>query len=162
MILRPGGRFLVSHPAHFLALGFGSGLAPVAPGTAGTLVAFPIYFGLSAFLRTPWELLALAALLFLIGVWACARTGVDLGIPDHGAMVWDEVVAFLVILAFAPAGLGWQVFAFVAFRVFDVLKPPPIRTVDRHWKGGLGVMFDDLLAALYTLVVIAIAKHVVG
>ncbi len=162
MILRPDGRFLFSHPAHFVALGFGAGLAPAVPGTFGTLVGFPLYYGLSALLPESWELLAVAAALFALGIWACARTGDALGVPDHGAMVWDEVVAFLAILVFTPPGPGWQAFAFVTFRVFDVLKPPPIRWFDRHWKGGFGVMFDDLLAALYSVLVIAIAKAAVG
>ncbi len=158
MILRPGGRFLISHPAHFVALGFGSGLAPAVPGTFGTLVGFPLYYALGALLPEPWEVLAAAALLFVLGIWACGRTGAALGIPDHGAMVWDEVVAFLAILVFTPPRPGWQAFAFVAFRLFDVLKPPPIRWVDRHCKGGFGVMFDDVLAGVYTVLLIAIAK----
>ena len=161
MIVRPNLAFLVSHPAHFIALGFGAGLAPVAPGTAGTLLAFPLFALLSAFLE-PEALLALVVVLFILGVWACERTGTALGIPDHSGMVWDEVVAFLLILIFTPAELAWQLFAFVAFRVFDVLKPPPIREVDRFWKGGFGVMFDDVIAAFYTVLLVAIAKRLAG
>jgi phosphatidylglycerophosphatase A len=158
VIARPTVRFLSAHPAHAIALGFGAGLAPVAPGTAGTLAAFPLFIALSAWLG-PLEMLVLAALLFALGVWACGRTGAAMGIPDHGCMVWDEVVAFFVILVFTPSSWGWQLFAFLAFRVFDVLKPPPIREIDRHWKGGFGVMFDDVVAAFYTLLLIAIAKR---
>jgi len=161
VIVRPNLRFLLAHPAHFIALGFGAGLAPVAPGTAGTLLAFPIFMMLYRVLQ-PLELLGLIAVLFVIGIWACARAGAALGVPDHGGMVWDEIVAFLLILLFTPATLGWQAFAFVAFRIFDVLKPAPIREVDRHWKGGFGVMFDDIIAAGYSLLVIAIAKRLVG
>jgi phosphatidylglycerophosphatase A len=158
-IARPSARFAFSHPAHFIALGFGAGLFPRAPGTAGTLLAVPLWwvFGGSS---DPVLLLAVLAFLFGLGVWACGVTGRHLGVPDHGAMCWDEVVAFLLVLAIAPQDLGWQAAAFVLFRAFDILKPPPIRQADRRWKGGFGVMFDDLLAAGYTLLVLAIVKRV--
>ena len=158
MIIRPTARFLLAHPAHFLALGFGTGLAPVAPGTVGTLLGFPIH-GLLASRLAPAELLAVVAGMFAIGVWACGKTGTDLGIADHSAMNWDEVVAFLPVLMLTPPGLGWQAFAFFAFRFFDVVKPPPIRYFDRTLKGGFGVMFDDIAAAFYTLLAMAIVKH---
>ena len=165
MIARPTFRFLVSHPAHAIALGFGTGLAPVAPGTVGTLLAWPIFWALVYWVdpsqRDAW-LLGTSAGFFLLGVWACGRTGRDLGIPDHSGMVWDEVVAFLIILTFTPAGWGWGLTAFLAFRFFDVLKPPPIRQVDRAWKGGFGVMFDDIVAAFYTLLVLALATRLLG
>ena len=133
MILRPGGRFLLSHPAHFLALGFGAGLAPVAPGTVGTLLAFPVYIGLSALLHGRWELLAVVAALFVLGIWACGRTGTDLGVPDHSAMVWDEVVAFLLILMFTPPGLGitWSLYRGPAAVTFDNAKP----AIDKEHDG---------------------------
>jgi len=89
----------------------------------------------------------------------CGKTGADLGLADHSAMNWDEVVAFLLILVITPPGLGWQAFAFFAFRFFDVVKPPPIRYFDRTIKGGFGVMFDDIAAAFYTLLAMAIAKQ---
>ena len=158
MIVRPSGKFLLSHPAHFLALGFGTGLAPVAPGTVGTLLGFPVYWML-AWWFGPGEILVAALAMFVLGIWACQRTGDDMGIADHSGMVWDEVVAFVVILVFTPPGLFWQAFAFFAFRFFDVLKPPPIREADRRWKGGFGVMFDDILAAGYTLLLMALAKR---
>jgi len=158
MMVRPDGKFLFSHPAHLLALGFGAGLAPVAPGTVGTLLGFPVYLALSGWLDPAGVLLA-CVLMFALGIWACAKTGEDMGIADHSGMVWDEVVAFVMILVFTPAGLAWQVFAFFAFRVFDVLKPPPIRQADRRWKGGFGVMFDDILAAGYTLLLMAVVKR---
>lgn len=159
MVVRPDLKFLFSHPAHFIALGFGAGLAPVAPGTWGTLIGFPLYFALAYWLGDVGTLLA-AVPLFLLGIWACGRTGRDMGIPDHSGMVWDEIVAFVVILAFLPEGLHWQVLAFFLFRFFDVLKPPPIREVDRHWKGGFGVMFDDIIAAFYALLVLALVTRV--
>ena len=101
------------------------------------------------------------ALLFAIGVWACEVTGRALGQPDHGGMVWDETTAFLLVLFFTPVYGYWQAFAFLVFRLFDILKPPPIRYCERVIKGGLGVMIDDVMAAGYTLVVIALAFAIV-
>jgi phosphatidylglycerophosphatase A len=158
MIIRPTARFLFAHPAHFLALGFGTGLAPVAPGTVGTLLGFPIY-SLLADRLAPAELMAVVGAMFVLGIWVCRKTGTDLGIADHSAMNWDEVVAFLLVLAITPPGVGWQAFAFFAFRFFDVVKPAPIRYFDRTLKGGFGVMFDDIVAAFYTLLAMAIVKH---
>lgn len=155
--MRPTAGFLLAHPAHFLALGLGTGLAPVAPGTVGTLLAIPLYAALARWL-TPLGVLALVPALFALGVWACGRTGRDLGVADHPGMNWDEIVAYLLVLAFTPAGLAWQVAAFAVFRAFDIAKPPPIRHFDRTLKGGFGVMLDDLLAAGYTLLVLALAK----
>jgi phosphatidylglycerophosphatase A len=158
MIVRPTRAFLVAHPAHFLALGFGTGLAPVAPGTVGTLLGFPFYWVLSWWLAPAGVFVAVVAM-FMLGIWACQRTGDDMGIADHSGMVWDEVVAFVLILMFTPPGIFWQAFAFFAFRFFDVLKPPPIREADRRWKGGFGVMFDDILAAAYALLLMAVVKR---
>jgi len=158
MLARPSAGFAFSHPAHFIALGFGAGLAPFAPGTAGTLLAFPIWWLLGRGYQ-PLELLAVIALLFAIGVWACELTGRHLGISDHGAMCWDEIVAFLLVLALVPPDPWWQAAAFFLFRAFDVLKPPPIRELELRLRGGFGVMLDDLLAAGYTLLVLAIAKR---
>jgi phosphatidylglycerophosphatase A len=158
MIARPTARFAFSHPAHFIALGFGTGLAPAAPGTVGTLLAFPIYIILDAWLD-PLALFGVIAASFAVGVWACGRTGRDLGVADHRAMNWDEVVAMLLVLLVAPAGWQWWAFAFFAFRFFDVVKPSPVRDVERALKGGLGVMLDDVLAAFYTLLLIAIVKR---
>jgi phosphatidylglycerophosphatase A len=158
-VAHPGARFAFSHPAHCIALGFGAGLSPWAPGTAGTLLAIPLWwaFGGSG---DPQRLLAVLAFLFGLGVWACGVTGRHLGAHDHGAMCWDEVVAFLLVLAVAPQGPWWQAAAFVLFRAFDILKPAPIRQAELRWKGGFGVMFDDLVAAGYTLLVLAIVKRV--
>jgi phosphatidylglycerophosphatase A len=158
MILRPGFKFVFSHPAHFIAFGFGAGLSPFAPGTAGTLVGFPFFWLIGAY-YTSAEMLVLIAVLFAIGVWACGVTGRNLGISDHGGMCWDEIVAFLLILVIAPDGLYWQVAAFFLFRVFDVVKPSPIRELELRMKGGFGVMFDDILAAGYTLLAMAIVKR---
>jgi phosphatidylglycerophosphatase A len=151
-------RFALSNPAHLLAVGFGAGLLPAAPGTAGTLLAWPIGWLLAEWL-SPVPMLVLVALLFLLGVWACQVTGRDLGRPDHGAMVWDEIAAFLLILAILPRDVVWQGAAFLLFRAFDIAKPPPIRHFERRYRGGFGVMFDDLVAAGLTLLVLALVKR---
>lgn len=158
IVFRPPAQFAFSHPAHVIALGFGAGLAPVAPGTMGTLLGWAIGWALGSF-HAGVVLLA-ASLFFLAGLWACHITGRHLGVHDHGAMVWDEVVAFLLIIAIIPAQVAWQLAAFVLFRFFDILKPLPIRYFERRYGGGFGVMFDDLVAAGYTLLVLAAAKRV--
>ena len=151
-------RFAFSHPAHVIAFGFGAGLSPVAPGTVGTLVAWPAGWLLGG-IYPPALLLAFSALLFILGVWACALTGRHLGVPDHGGMVWDEMVAFLIVLAILPRHLAWQAAGFALFRAFDIAKPPPIRSLERRFHGGFGVMFDDLVAAAYALLALALIKR---
>ena len=158
-VFKPTPQFAASHPAHMIAFGFGAGLVPWAPGTAGTLLAWPIGWFLGGNYPPAIELSVLAAM-FVIGVWACGLTGRRLGVHDHGGMVWDEFVAFLLVLAVVPREFAWQAAAFVLFRAFDIAKPPPIRWFERRYHGGFGVMFDDLLAAGYTLLVLAIAKRV--
>lgn len=157
LLVKPSWRFLFSHPAHLLSFGFGSGLARKAPGTFGTLVAFPIYWFLAPRLSDAVFILLLIWA-FAIGVWVCGITGKALGDSDYGGIVWDEVVAMLLVLFFTPPGWEWWLLAFVLFRFFDIVKPPPIRYFDSNWHGGLGVMFDDLLAAGYALLCMAIIK----
>lgn len=157
ILLRPGAGFAYSHPAHVLAFGFGVGLARVAPGTCGTLAAWPLGWFLSG--AHPAVALALIAVFFAAGVWACGLTARELGVHDHGAIVWDEMVAILVVAAVLPRELGWQLAGLVAFRAFDIAKPPPIRWLERRYQGGFGVMIDDLLAAGYTLLLLALAKR---
>ena len=130
-----------------------------APGTFGTLLAFPIFWAAGPRLE-PAAYLACLVALFMIGVWACDVTGRALGTPDHGGMVSDETVAFLLVLFFTPIEGYWQAFAFLTFRLFDILKPPPIRYYETLLKGGWGVMIDDVLAAFYTLLVLAPARIV--
>ena len=156
---RPTAHFAFSHPAHFIALGFGAGLFPWAPGTAGTLVAIPLWWLLGGGYE-PLALLIAIGFLLAVGVWGCDRTGRDLGVADHGAMCWDEIVAFLLVLAMVPEDPWWQAAAFFLFRAFDVVKPPPIRELEMRFKGGFGVMFDDLLAAGYTLLCLALFKRI--
>ena len=161
IIARPTPGFAFSHPAHAIALGFGAGLSPFAPGTVGTLVAWPLGWYASS-VMPPALLAAAMAPLFVLGIWACALTGRHLGVADHRAMVWDEIVAFLLVLAIVPRTFAWQLAAFVLFRFFDIAKPPPIRALERRYHGGFGVMFDDLLAAGYTLLVLAAAKRLLA
>jgi len=153
-LLKPDWAFLRRHPAHFIAFGFGSGLARKAPGTWGTLVALPLaalwlWAGLSADL-----LLAACLPLFLLGCWACEVTGRALGVHDYGGIVIDEVVAMLAVLALAPPTWAGWLAAFVLFRLFDIAKPWPIRWVDAKVHGGFGVMVDDVLAAVMAVIVL--------
>jgi len=149
---------LLRRPVHFLAFGFGSGLFPRAPGTAGTLVAVPL-----AFLARDLDLLtflALAAVLFVFGVWICDRTARDLGVHDHPGIVWDEIVGYLVTVAWVPREGLWLVAGFVLFRLFDIWKPWPISTLDRRVGGGVGIMLDDLLAGLAAAGVLLISQRI--
>ncbi|MFW1676578.1 phosphatidylglycerophosphatase A [Pontibacter sp. JAM-7] len=140
------------NPIHFLAFGCGSGAIPKAPGTFGTLAAILPYLWLQH-LSLPWYLLMLL-LTTLVGIWLCDRTAKDLGVHDHGGIVWDEFVGFWLTMTLAPAGWTWIVLGFVLFRIFDILKPWPIGWVDRKVSGGLGIMLDDLLAGVYAALVL--------
>lgn len=140
-------RFRLGNPVHCLALGFGTGLAPRAPGTVGTLVGIPLYLLLQPLAAGYY--LAVVAVGFLVGIYVCRRTAGDVGVHDHPAIVWDEVIGYLVTMALVPASWLAVVAGFLLFRLFDVLKPPPIRAVDRRIHGGFGIMFDDVLAGLY-------------
>lgn len=153
MTMNPDWCFLLRHPAHFLAFGLGSGLVPKAPGTAGSLAAIPLYLLLAWAVPMPW-LLGAVAVAFLAGIWFCDVAGKALGVADHGGIVWDEIVAMWLILAFTPVSWEWYVAAFLLFRLFDVWKPFPIRAIDERTTGGFGVMLDDVLAAGYALVVL--------
>jgi len=137
---------LLRHPVDFLALGFGSGLLPRAPGTAGTVAAIPLYLLVQSLTLPVY--LPLVAVLFLIGIPICAHTANRLGVHDHPGIVWDEIVGYLVTMTFAPVGWPWVLAGFVLFRFFDVLKPWPIRWLDRRVGGGFGIMVDDLLAGV--------------
>ncbi len=161
IIARPTLRFLLRRPAHFMALGFGTGLIPTAPGTFGTLLALPLFWLLAPRLA-PHEFLLLLGAMFLAGIWFCARTGRALGVEDHKAIVWDETTAFLLVLFFTPPALVWQAFAFLLFRLFDILKPGPIRYAEKMVRGGLGVMLDDLVAAFAALLCLTLYKLIVS
>ena len=153
--------FLLRHPAHFIALGFGAGLAPVAPGTFGTLVAIPLALLLWK-VASDAVFVGVVVLLFATGAWAAQVTGRVLGVPDHGSIVIDEVAAFLLFLFFAGGTPLRIAIAFALFRFFDIVKPPPIRQLDAALKNGIGVMLDDLLAAGYALLVLVVAQRVLA
>ena len=157
-------RFMLAHPAHLIALGFGSGLSPWAPGTVGTLWAWLSFAPLQAWLG-PAGMGALIAVSSVIGWWACTTTARHLGVADPGQIVWDEVVAFwLVLWLVTPAGWAGQIAAFALFRFFDAAKPGPVAWADRRfkgfgWRGGFGILADDFVAAFCTLFVIALWRH---
>jgi phosphatidylglycerophosphatase A len=154
-------RFLLAHPAHFLALGFGTGLSPWAPGTVATLLAIPLGDWLALHTGDAGYL-AVVALLFAAGAWASDRTGRDLGAADHGGIVIDEIAAFLFVMFFTGTSLARIALAFILFRLFDIAKPPPIRAIDARMKHGVGVMLDDLVAAAMALFVFAAVVRVTG
>lgn len=167
---RATARFMLPRPHAWIALGFGSGLSPVAPGTVGTLWAWLAFLVLNLWLTEAqwgWAI----GLGFLVGWWACTATARDLRTADPGAIVWDEVIAFWTVLWLTmPAGLLGQAVAFGLFRFFDAAKPGPVRWADRRfksspgavpgWRAGFGIMVDDLVAALCTLLVIALWRAV--
>ena len=154
-------RFLLAHPAHFIALGAGSGLSRLAPGTAGTVWAWAVFALLQTWL-SPLHMGVLIATSTLVGWWACTVTAQHMGVADPGAIVWDEVIAFwLVLWLVTPTTFWGQLGAFALFRYFDAAKPGPVRWADSlfkgfGWRGGWGIIFDDLVAAFCTLLVIAI------
>lgn len=157
--IKPDWRFITSHPAYFVAFGFGSGLVPWAPGTFGTLAAFPCYFLLAALGVHGLWLAALCVPLFFLGVKVSTMADDALGVHDHGGANFDEVVAMLLILAVTPATLPAWLAAFVLFRVFDIVKPWPISWLDRNVHGGFGVMVDDIAAALPVMLLLRLAVH---
>ena len=141
----------------FLAFGFGSGKAPVAPGTCGTLVAIPIYLLMRPLALTLY--VVTVAVMFAAGVWLCQVMERDLGVHDHPGIVWDEIVGYLITMFLAPDGWEWVVLGFFLFRLFDIWKPFPIRQIERRIQGGFGNMLDDALAAFYAWVVLQAAVY---
>ena len=158
--VRPNAKFMLAHPAHFIALGFGSGLSSLAPGTAGTLWAWLAWLALQSWL-TSAQLGWLIAASSLVGWWACTVTAKHMAVLDPGNIVWDEVVAFwLVLWLIMPASFTGQLVAFGLVRFFDAVKPGPVAWADQHFngfnaRGGFGILFDDFVAAFCTLLVIA-------
>ena len=161
---RPTLRFMLAHPAHFIALGQGSGLTRVAPGTFGSLWGWLSFVLLQNWL-TPAQLGWTIAFSALVGWWACTVTAQHMRVADPGPVVWDEVVGiWLVLWLTMPMGWWGQLTAFLLFRFFDAVKPQPVRWADQlfkgfGWRGGLGIMFDDLVAAGCTLLTIALWRH---
>lgn len=154
--IQPTFAWLWQRPVCFVAFGFGTGLAPKAPGTFGTL---PALFISGLLLGSGMSKLALGLLclpLFALGIWICNQAEQALGTHDYSGIVWDEIVAMMLVLACIPQGLGWWSLAFIVFRLFDAIKPPPIRWFDQKVHGGLGVMLDDIIAAIMTIIVLHI------
>ena len=144
---QPDTRFLFQHPVHFLALGFGSGLSPIAPGTAGSLAALPLGWLLLGLPSVAPAIVVIAAA--IVGIRICGKTADALGTHDHGSIVWDEFVGLWIALLLVPAGWAWWLLAFLLFRVFDIAKPWPIGALDKRVSGGLGIMLDDIVAGLF-------------
>jgi phosphatidylglycerophosphatase A len=167
---RASAAFMRGHLAHWFALGFGSGLSPVAPGTVGTLWAWASFLVLDHWLTLTFDARAWGVVIavgFVLGLWACTRTAQHLGVADPGAIVWDEIIAFwLVLWMVMPASWWTQLVAFVLFRFFDAAKPGPVAWADARyklqpgeaigWRQGFGILFDDLVAAGLTLLVLAL------
>ena len=148
-VVRHPQEFCFKHPIHFLAYGLGSGLAPKAPGTFGTIMAVLLYVPMS-FLSLPLYV-GVVALACLVGIYICDKAADDLGVHDHGSIVWDEFAGFWITMIAIPNDWLYILLGFLLFRVFDILKPWPISLLDKHVKGGLGIMVDDILAGLYSL-----------
>ena len=147
-----------SNPLHLLAFGFGSGAAPKAPGTFGTIAAIPLYLVISQL--THWYYLAVVLVMAGFGVWLCDRVARELRVHDHPGIVWDEWVGFLITMWLAPVGWGWLLLGFVLFRFFDIVKPWPINLLDSNVQGGWGIMLDDIVAGIYAFALIQLAVYV--
>lgn len=150
---------VLTNPVHFLAFGFGSGLAPFAPGTFGTLIAIPPYL-LMQNLSLPIYLV-LVAIVCLTGIWICDKSSKVLGVHDHSGIVWDEFAGFFISMIAAPSGWMWIAVGFVLFRVFDIWKPWPISWLDKKVEGGLGIMIDDIVAGIYALICLQLIHYFV-
>ena len=157
----PPFKFLFHHPAHLLACGFGSGLAPFAPGTFGTAFAWLTFPLLQNHLGSDLGIGIFLLMAFVVGVSACQITGRSLGVIDHGSIVWDEIVPFWTVLLFTPDTFLWQAAAFAAFRFYDIVKPYPASFFDQQVKNGFGVMMDDVVAAAYSVLTLAVIKAAV-
>lgn len=145
----------LKNPIHFLAVGFGSGLIRPAPGTWGSLAGLLLAIVLAKLTASSLFFVVLTLVSFVLGCYLCQETSDDLGVHDDGRIVWDEIVGIFFIFAFLPNyTLYYYALTFILFRFFDILKPFPIRYFDRHLKGGLGIMFDDILASIYAIIVI--------
>jgi len=153
---------IIKKPVLFFAFGFGSGLSPIMPGTAGTLLGTCIYLGFAGLPFSLYVRLILVSIIF--GVWICGRASKLLGVHDHPGIVWDEFVGIWITFIAVPDGVKWLVTGFVLFRVFDILKPWPIRVLDRRVSGGIGIMIDDILAGIFALVslqfLVFISNHI--
>lgn len=157
--ITPTWRWLCKHPICWLGFGFGTGLAPKAPGTFGTLPAIPLAAGWLMLDLPLWLNIAFAIILFLVGIPICDVTEKLLQRQDYGGIVWDEIAAMMLILFSIPISGVWWLVAFVLFRIFDALKPWPIRWFDARVHGGFGIMLDDLIAAIFSLIILLTALY---
>jgi phosphatidylglycerophosphatase A len=149
---------LLKHPVHFIALGFGTGYFPRAPGTLGTFAGVLIYLFMQGL--TWYVYLGLVLAMFIFGIWICGYTARELKAHDHPSIVWDEIVGYLVTMAFAPPGWLWVMSGFVLFRIFDIWKPWPICLLDKRLPGGVGIMADDLVAGIFSLTIVQIIAYI--
>ncbi|WP_196156902.1 phosphatidylglycerophosphatase A [Reinekea sp. G2M2-21] len=154
----PSARRWHNHWVHFLAFGFGSGAAPKAPGTFGTLAAIPVFL-LLAYLPL-WAYLMVVVLTFALGVYLCGQASKDMGVHDHGGIVWDEFVGFWITMIALPVHWAWVIAGFVLFRFFDIIKPWPIGWLDKRVHGGLGIMIDDVIAGIFALAILQVVYQV--
>ena len=146
-----------TNPVYFIAFGFGSGLMPIAPGTWGTLAAMPIYLLMAGMPSAAYLAITIAA--FVLGVVVCDKVSTDLGVHDYSGIVWDEVVGYMLTMFLAPISIWWMIIGFILFRIFDIWKPQPIGYVDKYVYGGLGIMLDDVIAAVPAWIVMQLLIH---
>ena len=151
---------ILANPIHLLAFGFGAGLSPKAPGTVSTAVAVLIYLALPS--MSPIIYAGLVLLSFIFGIWLCGKTAEDLGVHDHGGIVWDEFVGYWITMFMAPSGLFWVLLGFGLFRLLDIFKPWPIKWADKELAGGLGIMLDDVLAGIMAALCIQALVVLIG
>lgn len=151
---------ILTNPIHFLAFGFGSGLLPKAPGTWGTIVAVPIWYFLAQLSLTHYLIATLVLTVF--GIWLCGASSKKLGVHDHGGIVWDEICGYLVTMIALPVTWYWALAGFVLFRFFDIIKPWPIKWLDKKIKGGFGIMVDDIIAGAFAAVILQVALYLSG
>lgn len=151
-------KMTIKTPWQFLASGFGAGLSPIAPGTMGTLVAVPLWAIFASFLPL-WGYLLLIIIASIIGIAICQKASDELGVHDHGGIVWDEFVGLWITMLFAPVSWASAILGFLLFRFFDVLKPWPIKAIDEKVSGGFGIMFDDIIAGIFALIALQLVLH---
>lgn len=150
-------RAFIKHPVHWFALGFGTGLVPKAPGTAGTLVALPLILLTAS--QSIGVKLGILLVLSVVGIWLCGKSAQLLGVHDHGSIVWDEIAGYYLTALFVPVTLHWLILGFIVFRFFDIIKPWPIKQLDAQVHGGLGIMLDDLVAGLLAGGLLTVGNH---
>ena len=151
-------KITIKTPWQFFASGFGSGMSPVAPGTMGTLAAIPLWYIFATILPT-WGYIIMLLITALIGIVICQKASDELGVHDHGGIVWDEFVGLWLTMLFAPVSWTAIILGFLIFRFFDVLKPWPIKVIDAQVGGGLGIMLDDILAGVFSFITLQVILH---